>query len=115
MKKRPKNTISNYNDLLTIKGELRSRIEDHEESFKEDIAYTGNVIKVLKISLSKKKSKKDSKFVKQSFRLLIDDLFVRFIHPYAKNEKQRQVYIPLVSTVLSFFIVDRISAKFKSQ
>ena len=113
-KRKQKSTISNYNDLLLVKEELRSGVLDSEESFRSDIAFAGDVIKAFKISISKKKSKQERKFFKDSLMVLFDDLFVKFLQPYAKNNKQKQVYIPLISIVFSYFIADRLSNKFNS-
>ncbi len=111
LKKKPKNIISNYDDLLLVKKELRSKILDHEVSFTKDITLVGNAIKVLKISISKKRTKKDKRFIKQSLRFLIDDMLLHILQPFAKNKKQEQLFVPIVSTVLSYLIADKIGSK----
>ena len=113
LKKKPKNTISNYDELLLVKKELRSKIMDHEDSFAKDITLVSNAIKVFKISISKKRTKKDERLIKQSLRLLIDDMLVYILQPFAKNNKQEQLFVPIVSTVLSYLIADKIGSKSK--
>lgn len=87
---------------------------DQEDSFAKDIKLVGNTIKVLKISVSKKRTKKDKKFIKQSLIFLIDDTLNYILKPFAKNRKQEQLFMPIVSTVLSYLIVNKIGSKSNS-
>ncbi len=107
--RKPKSTISTYNELLLIKGELKADIKHQEELFNNDILLAGNMVNTIKLSFSK--NKKDNKLLKNSLIVLLNDLFVGLLKPYAKNKKQKHIYIPLLSSVLSIIMANKMNMK----
>ena len=114
MKKKVKGEISGYHELLAIKKELRKNIEKQEEHFNNDIFKIDKIYNsTLKFLLSRKKNKEN--IFDNSNTLILNDLIVRFLEPYAKGSKEKQILLPPVSLGISYFIINLLNYGFRKK
>ena len=109
-KRMTKGNISDYNEFLAIKKELKKNITKQEKSFINNVLNTKSIYKTTKNIFFTEKNKKNRAF-NNSTILLLNDLLVQFLEPYAKNEKQKQILIPAISLGISYFAVSKLSSK----
>ena len=109
-KKKIKSAISNYNELLVIKKELQKNITKQEKSLKNDILLAGNVFNIYQNFFSKK-NKKNNIILNSPSAMILNELLIRLFEPFAKNKKQKQILIPIISSGISYIIVKKLNKK----